>query len=256
MKFRAALGFFTRLPVGSAPLPPTFQGVIVWLPAIGLIVGLLAALAVALATLLLPAQLGGVIGCLVWVFITGGLHLDGVADCGDGLLVEAPPERRLEIMKDSRLGTFGGAALFFVLALKATALCTLAASFDGSWSGLLTLAGACCMAGALARSMVFPAMHIPSARPGGLGAALHPGGLGAALHNGVTRRHDMLALGIGLGICALNGGRGFTALIAALLVAWLLLSAAQKRLGGVTGDVFGCLIELTESAVLVACCLR
>ena len=114
MKFRAALGFFTRLPVGSAPLPPTFQGVIVWLPAIGLIVGLLAALAVALATLLLPAQLGGVIGCLVWVFITGGLHLDGVADCGDGLLVEAPPERRLEIMKDSRLGTFGGAALFFV----------------------------------------------------------------------------------------------------------------------------------------------
>ena len=102
MKFRAALGFFTRLPVGSAPLPPTFQGVIVWLPAIGLIVGLLAALAVALATLLLPAQLGGVIGCLVWVFITGGLHLDGVADCGDGLLVEAPPERRLEIMKDSR----------------------------------------------------------------------------------------------------------------------------------------------------------
>ena len=63
----------------------------------------------------------------------------------------------------------------------------------------------------------------------------------------------MLALGIGLGICALNGGRGFTALIAALLVAWLLLSAAQKRLGGVTGDVFGCLIELTESAVLVAC---
>ena len=89
-------------------------------------------------------------------------------------------------------------------------------------------------------------MHIPSARPGGLGAALH---------NGVTRRHDMLALGIGLGICALNGGRGFTALIAALLVAWLLLSAARKRLGGVTGDVFGCLIELTESAVLVACCL-
>ena len=89
MMLRAALGFFTRLPVGSAPLPPTFQGVIVWLPAIGLIVGLLAALAVALATLLLPAQLGGVIGCLVWVFITGGLHLDGVADCGDGLLVEA-----------------------------------------------------------------------------------------------------------------------------------------------------------------------
>lgn len=247
MMLRAALGFFTRLPIGSAPLPPTFRGVIVWLPVIGLIVGLLVALAVSLTTLFLPAPLGGVIGCLVWVFVTGGLHLDGVADCGDGLLVEAPPERRLEIMKDSRLGTFGGTALFFVLALKAAALCALATSFGGSWSGLLTLAGSCCMAGALARSMVFPAMHVPSARPGGLGEALH---------EGVTRRHDMIALGIGIGICALNGGRGFAALIVALFVTWLLLSAAKKRLGGVTGDVFGCLIELTESAVLIACCLR
>ena len=238
MMLRAALGFFPRLPIGSAPLPPTFRGVAVWLPVVGLIIGALVSLALGLAAQLLPASLCGVIGCLVWVAVTGGLHLDGVADCGDGLIVEAPPARRLEIMKDSRLGTFGGTALFFVLALKATALCTLAASFDGSWSGLLTLAGACCMAGALARSMVFPAMHIPSARPGGLGAALH---------NGVTRRHDMLALGIGLGICALNGGRG--------------LVSGPRR----TGDGYyesclegfeGCLIELTESAVLVACCLR
>ncbi len=247
MMLRAALGFFTRLPIGSAPLPPSFRGVIVWLPVIGLIVGLIVALAVALTTLFLPAPLGGVIGCLVWVFVTGGLHLDGVADCGDGLLVEAPPERRLEIMKDSRLGTFGGTTLFFVLTLKAAALCTLAAAFDGSWSGLLSLAGACCMAGALARSMVFPAMHIPSARPGGLGEALH---------DGVTKRHDLMALALGLGICALNGGRGLLALVAALCVARLLLSAAKKRLGGVTGDVFGCLIELTESVVLIACCLR
>ena len=245
LTLRAALGFFTRLPIGSAPLPPTFRGAAVWLPAVGLIVGALVALAVGLAGLALPAPLCGVIGCLVWVVVTGGLHLDGVADCGDGLIVEAPPARRLEIMKDSRLGTFGGAALFFVLALKAAALDALAAT-TGAGSGFLSLAGACCLAGALARCTVFAAMRAPSARLGGLGEALR---------DGVTGRHELIALAVGLGVCALNGLRGLIALAAALLVARLLLSAARKRLGGVTGDVFGCLVELVECAVLVVCCM-
>lgn len=242
MTLRAALGFFTRLPVGSAPLPSTFRGMLVWLPVVGLIVGVLVALAVALAALRLPAPLCGVLGCLVWVLVTGGLHLDGVADCGDGLFVEAPPARRLEIMKDSRLGTFGGAALFFVLALKAAALGALAPSSETGPAAVLALAGACCLAGILGRCLVLAAVRLPTARPGGLGAAMR---------DGVTRRHELIALALGLGVCALNGIRGLGALVAALLVAWLLLSAARKRLGGVTGDVFGCLIELVECAVLV-----
>ncbi len=248
MMLRAALGFFTRLPIGSAPLPPTFRGVIVWLPVVGLIIGALAALALGLTASALPASLCGVIGCLVWVAVTGGLHLDGVADCGDGLIVEAPPARRLEIMKDSRLGTFGGAALFFILALKAAALGALAGTFqaDGGWRAFAPLLLSCCLAGTLARCMVFAAMRVPSARPGGLGEALH---------EGVAPRHELIALALGLGVCAANGMRGFHALIAALPAAWLLLSAAKKRLGGVTGDVFGCLVELTECVVLVVCCL-
>ena len=241
MTLRAALGFFTRLPIGPAPLPPTFRGVAVWLPVVGLIVGALAALAVRAAAWALPAPVCGVIGCLVWVGVTGGLHLDGVADCGDGLIVEAPPARRLEIMKDSRLGTFGGTALFFVL--KAAALCALAASIDAR--GFRGLAGACCLDGTLARCMVFAAMRVPSARPGGLGDALR---------DGVGGRHALIACAVGLGACALNGVRGFAALAAALIVTRLLLSAARKRLGGVTGDVFGCLVELVECAVLVVCC--
>lgn len=246
---RAALGFFTRLPIGPAPLPPSFRGVVVWLPVVGLIIGVLAACALGLAALALPASLCGVIGCLVWVAVTGGLHLDGVADCGDGLIVEAPPARRLEIMKDSRLGTFGGAALFFILALKAAALGALAGRLQAGgdvWAAFIPVLLSCCLAGALARCMVFAAMRVPSARPGGLGEALH---------EGVTPRHELIALALGLGICAINGMRGLYALAAALLVAWLLLSAAKKRLGGVTGDVFGCLVEMTECAVLVVCCI-
>lgn len=249
MKLRAALGFFTRLPVGSAPLPPTFRGVAAWLPVVGLIVGALAALAVALAALVLPPPLCGVLGCLVWVGVTGGLHLDGVADCGDGLVVEAAPARRLEIMKDSRLGTFGGAALFFVLALKAAALSALASGFglrDSLMEGFLALLLPCCLAGGLARCLVFAAMRAPSARPGGLGEALR---------EGVTARHELAALCIGLGLGILNGGIGFLALAAACAAAWFLLSAAEKRLGGVTGDVFGCLVEVCECAVLTVACL-
>ena len=163
--------------------------------------------------------------------------------------MEAPPARRLEIMKDSRLGTFGGAALFFILALKAAALGALAGTFQAEGSGpdaFAPLLLSCCLAGTLARCMVFAAMRVPSARPGGLGEALH---------EGVAPRHELIALAAGLGLCAANGMRGLYALVAALLAASLLLSAARKRLGGVTGDVFGCLIELTECAVLVVCCV-
>ncbi len=241
MMLRAALGFFTRLPIGKAPLPPTFRGVIVWFPVVGLLIGSLVAVALQAAALFLPPLLCGAIGCLVWVAVTGGLHLDGVADCGDGLIVEAPPARRLEIMKDSRLGTFGGTALFLVLALKIAALSGMAEQ------GFFRLLSGCCLAAALSRCMVFAAMRVPSARPGGLGEALR---------EGVTPRHELVALGIGLALCAVNGWRGLVALTLASLTVFLLLSAARKRLGGVTGDVFGCLVELTECVVLAVCCLR
>ncbi|MFQ9492507.1 MAG: adenosylcobinamide-GDP ribazoletransferase [Bilophila wadsworthia] len=248
MMLRAALGFFTRLPIGSAPLPPTFQGVAVWLPVVGLIIGALVSLALGLAAQLLPASLCGVIGCLVWVAVTGGLHLDGVADCGDGLIVEAPPARRLEIMKDSRLGTFGGAALFFILALKAAALGALAGTFQADGSGpdaFASLLLSCCLAGTLARCMVSRQCAFPRRVRAGSRSPARSG----------TSRHELIALAIGLGICAVNGVRGLYALAIALLAAYLLLSAAKKRLGGVTGDVFGCLVELTECVVLIVCCV-
>ena len=125
----------------------------------------------------------------------------------------------------------------------------LAGTFQADGSGpdaFAPLLLSCCLAGTLARCMVFAAMRVPSARPGGLGEALH---------EGVTSRHELIALAIGLGICAVNGVRGLYALAIALLAAYLLLSAAKKRLGGVTGDVFGCLVELTECAVIIICCV-
>lgn len=113
---RAAFAFFTRLPVGRPDAPGTdqgagFQGAAGWLPVVGLVVGCLAGAVTAVAGHFLPVRLRR--DRLFRLDSPDrGLHLDGVADCGDGLWVEAGTQRRLEIMRDARLGTFGGAALF------------------------------------------------------------------------------------------------------------------------------------------------
>ncbi len=123
-------------------------------------------------------------------------------------------------MKDSRLGTFGGTALFFNLAFKGAALATLAA--HGSWELLLT---ACALAGLLARSQIFIAMRFPGARPGGMGKRSSreraPG-------------TPLAAAAVTLAACALAGWNGLYALLSALAGSMGLLLYARRRLGGVT----------------------
>lgn len=237
---RSAFGFLTRLPVGPWPLQQDLKGISAWLPLVGLVVGTLAGGLTWAASLLFPPLICGVIGCACWVAITGGLHLDGVADCGDGLPVEVPRERRLEIMKDSRLGTFGGTALFFNLAFKATALATIVT--QGSWELTIT---SCALAGLLARSQIFIAMRFPGARPGGMGEAFKQG----------TRPiHAISAAIVTLAACVWVGQQGLYAMLTAIVGSLSLLLYAQKRLGGVTGDVFGCTVECTEWLVLFSFC--
>lgn len=237
---RSAFGFLTRLPVGPWPLQKDLNGISAWLPLVGIVTGGLAGILTFAASMFVPPLLCGVIGCACWVAITGGLHLDGVADCGDGLPVEVSRERRLEIMKDPRLGTFGGTAIFFNLAFKTSALAVLAAT--GSWEYLLT---ACALAGLLARSQIFIAMRFPGARPGGMGEAFQQG----------TRPvHGVIAGLITITACLLAGWMGIFALCAALAGSLLILLYALRRLGGVTGDVFGCTVECTEWIVLLTFC--
>lgn len=241
--FRAALAFFTRLPVHSASA--NFSGMLAWLPVIGLILGLLLTLFAALSAFFFPKLLCGPLICLAWVAVTGGLHLDGAADCGDGMIFEAPPKRRLEVMQDSRLGTFGALVLFLLLLVKASALTVLCENFLPTWEAFFRLAGAICLATVLSRCMVFVAVFLPSARPEGLGSALS---------QSLSKRQKLLPLLFALILSVLNGKMGLVSLLVALGVTWFLLSAAKKRLGGVTGDVFGCLVESVECAVLCACC--
>lgn len=247
MTLRAALCFFTRLPVKRPEQEISFQGVISWLPVVGGIVGGLAGLSLWLFSRVFSPELCGVLGCVVWCTVTGGLHLDGVADCGDGMLVEAPRDRRLAIMKDSRLGTFGAIALTLVLLVKTASLGTLCRYAEHSPSELFFLLFPCLMAAVLGRSSVFFALRLPSARPDGLGRMVGCG---------VRPWHAFMAVLVSLFLVVLNGWTGVMALVAAAVAGGIFLLAARKRLGGVTGDVFGCLIELTECVVLASCCVQ
>ena len=205
----------------------------VWYPLVGMVIGALAWLTWKAAILLFPAWVAGVITLLVWVVLTGGLHLDGLADCCDGLLSSTSVERRLEILKDPHVGAFGVIGLVLVLMLKAAALGSLT---PVSSPGIL-------LAASLARWCILPAGLLPLARSSGMGADF-------AL---VFRRSFILWGAIlPLVTALLLGIRGLLSALAGLGAAALVVSLAKSRIGGVTGDVFGMVVEIVETVVLIA----
>ena len=231
---RIAFGLMTTLPVS---LPEDWSAgdsgrASVWYPFIGLVVGGIAWLGWQGANSIFPAWVAGVITLVVWVVLTGGLHLDGLADCCDGLLASTSVERRLEIMKDPHVGAFGVIGLILVLLLKAAALASLTP--DASLSILL--------AATLARWCILPAALMPLARPSGMGADF-------AL--GFRRSFLLWGAILPLVIAILLGVRGVLSVLAGLSAAALVVWLAKSRIGGVTGDVFGMVVEAVEVFVLL-----
>ena len=133
-----------------------------WFPLVGAIIGSIVYLVIMLlGTRLLWADGGAALALVVGVVITGGLHLDGLADAVDGWRGGRTRERRLEIMKDPHLGAFGSIGLFLVLFIKAAALSLFTLS---SGMGII-------LAATISRWFILPAGLLPLAHPGGLGAA-------------------------------------------------------------------------------------
>jgi adenosylcobinamide-GDP ribazoletransferase len=238
-EIRLALAFMTRLPV---PIPPDAAGQPVGaavraFPLVGIVVGGAGGLVYALADLLgMSATVSALLAVAAMTVLTGGLHEDGLADSADGL-AGATREQALAIMRDSRIGTFGVLALFFVLSLRVVAL-----SYAGS-----TVEAACLLIAAAAGSRAaLPAiMHVlPPARSDGLGWSA-----GAPDRK---RAVDAGALGVLIVVMMLWPIWGLLAVAsasaAAALVAWL----ARRRLGGQTGDVLGAAQQLAETAILLS----
>lgn len=204
----------------------------VWYPFVGLVIGVLTWLTWKGAMFAFPPLMGGVITLIVWAALTGGLHLDGLADCCDGLLASTTVERRLEIMKDPHVGAFGVIGLILVLLLKASALASLtsATSF-----GIL-------LAASFGRWCILLAGLLPLARPSGMGADFA---------FGFRRSFLLWGAVLPLGIAILLGMSGVVSVLAGLGAAALVLRLSKSRIGGVTGDVFGMVVEVVETVMLL-----
>ena len=248
--WRAALSLFTVLPAG----PPAELGAagaaraMFWLPAVGLLLGLIAAGGMACVQAGGPSGprqlLGAAVAIGLLAVLTGGLHLDGLADTADGLGSRRPAADALAIMRRSDIGPLGVVALVLVLLIQVTAL----AAVPRGWPAVAALV----LAAVTGRVAAVLASALPAARPGGFGA----------LVAGRTGRPGRLATGLVLLAAVIPAGlalggpaaalRGLVAALAELLAGGLLGRTARRRLGGMTGDVFGAIIELSAAIVLLA----
>jgi adenosylcobinamide-GDP ribazoletransferase len=205
-----------------------------WFPVVGLGIGVILVVTEQITVRLFPALIAALLTVTVWKLLTGGLHLDGLADCLDGL-VGRDPEHRLAIMRDSRIGAFGALGLILFLLLEVAAVAELPQALR--WRVLVA-------APAIARAMPpLIARAFPAARPHGHGAGFRVGlrVRSAALALMIAAALAFLALGVVAAV----------ALPAALVAALAVGRFMAGRLGGVTGDVLGASVEVAELAVLL-----
>ena len=234
---QVAMMLLTRLPAGQLHAPIPSLGQSAWaFPLVGLAVGGLAALVLLLGYALhLPPGVAAGLALLVGVLATGGLHEDGLADLADGFGGGQSRERKLEIMRDSRIGSYGTLALILSLGLRWQAM----ASLPG------TIAVWAVLGLAMASRAVLPAVMVlvRPARVDGLGKSATGGsaqGAGSAALVGLVALALCLGLWPAFVVCLVMG-----------LTAFALSRLALHQIGGQTGDVLGAVQQCTELAAWV-----
>ncbi|MFS0870482.1 adenosylcobinamide-GDP ribazoletransferase [Paenibacillus xylanilyticus] len=271
----AAFQFLSRFPVKMQIdfVPPLLRESVVYYPLVGAAIGLCVWLGGALTGALLPSFPAAVLTLTLWVWLTGGLHLDGWMDTADGLLSYRTRERMLEIMKDSRVGAMGVIACVLLLMMKAALIADFIARGNWLYGALLILP--------MIWSrwfMVYAISAWPNAR-GDDGLAVLFKGLGERKE---VQRARSSAIGLTVlagvitlaavwifepntsmvGALAIESGLGtlpwwlypIAAVIfvplAAYLIGRFVAGRISERLGGLTGDTYGAMNELLEAALL------
>jgi adenosylcobinamide-GDP ribazoletransferase len=231
------LAFFTRLPLPYLDFRGRTLADAIWAaPVAGLAVAVIASAAYAIATWPgLPIGPAAALALAAAMLTTGCLHEDGLSDVADGFGGGSTRERKLEIMRDSRIGSYGTAALVISLLLRWSALAALAASGQV----LAALIAAHCTSRALPAAL----MHVlPPARADGLSASAGTVSRETALFGAAIGAVSLLILGLG-------------AALAALILLGLLLAGfgalCRRQIGGQTGDTAGAIQQLGEIIVLL-----
>jgi adenosylcobinamide-GDP ribazoletransferase len=232
----AAFQFLTIFPpLIQRPFTPRhLGGSVAFFPLVGAVLGMLLATADGLSAFLFPPAVRSAIILAMWVLLTGSLHLDGFLDTCDGLLGGATAEKRLEIMRDERVGAYALAGGTLLLLLKFSAL----QSLPHHWGALV-------LATTLGRwGMSLAVVAYPYARSEGLGRIMKD--QAGWLHAGIATLITLVVVWLagqlaGLAIMALAGG-----------VLWLGARFTMRRIPGLTGDVYGALNETIELVTLMA----
>ncbi|WP_425044082.1 adenosylcobinamide-GDP ribazoletransferase [Primorskyibacter sp. S87] len=231
-----ALVLLTRLPLPRLP-DRLFarQALAAWAyPLAGLVVALLA-IAVGAAGLAMGLPAPAVAGLILAVLVisTGAMHEDGLADTADGFWGGFDRDRRLAIMKDSQIGTYGVLALILSQGLRWTALAGLVAA-----GALWPVVGAACLSRGV---LPFMMRALPNARGSGLSHKVGSPGWGTAI----------FALGLGICLFLLSGG-GLLHILPAALALVVVAVVAYRKIGGQTGDILGATQQVTEITLLLA----
>jgi adenosylcobinamide-GDP ribazoletransferase len=236
-ELRLAVSFLTIIPVidQRRASKDAVAASFAWFPVVGCFIGVALAAEDWLLSYAFAQVIRSVLIVISLTIVTGGVHLDGLADTADALGAGRDRERALDILRDSRVGTFGASAIFFDLTLKILALSTLAGHHR--YAALI-------VAPMLARGSMLSlvATGLPYLRSSGSGSTLlsdRKGGWARAFF--VTVFTFLIAILVG----------GPFAFAAAIAIFWAMRLFYGRWLGGVTGDLIGACGELVEIAVLV-----
>lgn len=233
---RLAIAFLTVLPVAPRTTPTDMAPARGYFPLVGLLLGGVLAGVDAAAQPIFPSLLRGALVVTVLVVLTRALHIEGFLDACDGLFGGYTRERRLEILRDHHAGAFAVVGGVLLLLLKWTAVVALPPPVR-----LPALVLFPCLS---RWGMVLDMSVYPYARAQGMGTSFQHG-----------HRRMQVILGFGIALVAsllLAGSAGIVFLVVATAVAWGLGRWMASLLGGLTGDTYGAVNEVTEVAVLLA----
>jgi len=242
-RFAAACRFLTILPLPGrlGQDEQALAGSLPFFPLVGLLVGGVATAAAWLLWLVFPPLVAGALLTVFLLKVSGGLHLDGLADTVDGFF-SARPDRTtiLAIMRDSRIGAMGVMGLVMVLLLKALSLGSLDRGHAMAAALLVPLAGR--------TAIVLTMAVLPYAR--------QEGGLGTLFYSGRSRWSALAGLALfALVAMAILGRRGIVLLAAVLVMLVIFALFCRTKIGGATGDTLGAACELAETitALVMSC---
>jgi adenosylcobinamide-GDP ribazoletransferase len=232
-RFAAAIQFLTVLPVPCNCAERELGRSTLLFPVIGLLIGAGIVMVNFALSAVLPPLVVNVLLVIAMLAVSGGLHMDGLADTADGFLSSRPRERILEIMKDSRTGAMGVIAVVCVLCLKIAALVSVPNNLRWPTLLLMPLAGRC--------ALVIEMAALPYARP--------EGGLGSVFAVNKSPIDAFFAIFVlSATACWSLGWRGLISAGAAVLVTLVFSFWCRRKIGGFTGDTLGAACELAELA--------